>query len=167
VLTAGDRHQLDPMTIRTDFRAFSDALAARRTAGGDEQRATAYRQVVAAYRGELAEGLSAEWLETSREAVRRDAVDAATSLARLLVATDARAALELVETARAFDPYNEAIYRDIMRLQRRLGQTDAIERTLALLTTRLTELEETPGPETLALAQRLQSPRSEPAQPTR
>jgi DNA-binding SARP family transcriptional activator len=147
---------------------FRDALAARRAARSDEQRAAAYRQVVAAYRGELAEGLSAEWLETAREAVRRDAVDAASSLARLLFGTDPRAALDLVETARAFDPYNEAIYRDIMRLQRRLGQPDAIERTLALLTTRLGELEETPEPETLALAERLRRPDStRPAQPKR
>ena len=163
VLASGDRHQLDAEVIATDFGVFSDALAARRAAGSDEQRATAYRAVVAAYRGELGEGLAAEWLETSREAVRRDAVDAATSLARLLAGTDVRAALDMLETGRAFDPYNEAIYRDIMRLQRRLGQPDAIERTLALLTTRLTELDEQPAPETVAFAHRLQSATDQPA----
>jgi DNA-binding SARP family transcriptional activator len=156
-LTFGDRHQLDPQAVQTDFRVFSDALAARRAARSDEERVLAYRHVVAAYRGELAEGLAAEWLDTSREAVRRDAVDAATSLARQLVATEPRAALDLLETGRAFDPYNEAIYCDIMRLQRRLGHSDAIERTLALLTARLGELEEQPRAETLALAQRLQT----------
>lgn len=163
VLASGDRHQLDPEVIATDFSVFSAALAARRAARDDDQRATAYRAVVTAYRGELGEGLAAEWLETSREAVRRDAVDAATSLARLLAGTDVRAALDMLETGRAFDPYNEAIYRDIMRLQRRLGQPDAIERTLALLTTRLAELDERPTPETLALAHRLQSATDQPA----
>jgi DNA-binding SARP family transcriptional activator len=166
VLASGDRYQLDPEVIATDFSVFSDALIARRAASSDEQRKTAYRTVVAAYRGELGEGLTAEWLETSREAVRRDAVDAATSLARLLAGTDVRAALDMLETGRAFDPYNEAIYRDIMRLQRRLGQPDAIERTLALLTTRLAELDEQPTPETLTLAHRLQSATDQPAPAT-
>lgn len=167
VVASADRHQLDPGVVKSDFRVFSEALSARRAARSDEERAVAYRQVVSAYRGELAEGLAAEWLETSREAVRRDAVDAATGLARLLAANDPRAAVDLLETGRAFDPYNEAIYRDIMTLQRRLGQLDAIERTLALLTTRLGELEETPGSQTLALVQRLRQPAPpRPAQPT-
>jgi DNA-binding SARP family transcriptional activator len=157
VLASGDRHHLDPEVIATDFSVFSAALAARRAADSDEQRTTTYRAVVAAYRGELGEGLAAEWLETSREAVRRDAVDSATGLARLLAGTDVRAALDMLETGRAFDPYNEAIYCDIMRLQRRLRQPDAIERTLVLLTTRLAELDERPAPETLTLAHRLQS----------
>lgn len=163
VLASGERHHLDSDVIATDFSVFSAALAARRAAGSDEQRTTAYRAVVAAYRGELGEGLAAEWLETSREAVRRDAVDSATSLARLLAGTDVRAALDMLETGRAFDPYNEAIYCDIMRLQRRLRQPDAIERTLALLTTRLAELDERPTPETLALAHRLQSATDQPS----
>ncbi|MDT0263605.1 BTAD domain-containing putative transcriptional regulator [Jatrophihabitans lederbergiae] len=155
IVTAGDRHQLDPDVAAVDFRAFSDALTSRRTAVDDEQRIAAYQRITAAYRGELADGLAAEWLETPREAARRDAVDAATSLARLLIPTDSRAALDQLEMARTFDPFNEAIYRDIMKVQRRFGQSDAIERTFALLTIRLAELEEAPEPETVELVRRL------------
>ena len=155
VVTSGDRHQLDPDVVAVDFRAFSDALTSRRTATDDEQRIAAYHQITTAYGGELADGLAVEWLETPREAARRDAVDAASSLARLLIATDPRVALNQLEMARAFDPFNEAIYRDIMKVQRRLGQSDAIERTFALLTIRLAELQEAPEPETVELVRRL------------
>ncbi len=110
------------------------------------------------YRGELADGLSAEWLETPREAIRRDAIDAASRLARAVVATDPHQTLDLLETARAGDPYNEQLYRDIMGVQRRLGHVDAIERTLALLATRLGELDEAPSRETVELAAALQRP---------
>jgi DNA-binding SARP family transcriptional activator len=165
VLTAGDQHRLDPALIDVDYRAFTDAAQARQLATSDAERIQAWQRMVATYRGELAEGLGTEWLETPREAIRRDAVDAATGLARLLVRDDPRQALDLLEAARSRDPYNEQLYGDIMRVQRRLGQADAIGRTLSLLAARLAELQETPSPETVALAEALQravSRRSEP-----
>jgi hypothetical protein len=76
--------------------------------------------------GCLAEGVDAEWIEAPREATRRDALDAVAALARALVNSDPQRTLDLLETARAFDPHNELLYRDIMRLQHRLGHLDAI-----------------------------------------
>lgn len=163
VLSAGDQHRLDPTLVEVDYAAFAAAAHARQRATTDTDRAQAWQQMLATYRGELAEGVGAEWLETPREAIRRDAIDAATGLARLVVREDPRQALELLETARARDPYNEALYGDIMRVQRRLRQADAITRTLNLLTTRLAELGETPSTDTAALAKALQQAASRPS----
>jgi DNA-binding SARP family transcriptional activator len=99
--------------------------------------------------------MSTEWIETAREAIRRDAIDAVAALARALVEDDPQQTLDLLEVARAFDPHNEALYRDIMRLQERLGQLDAIPRTLTLLTTRLAEVDNRPTEQAIALAARL------------
>jgi len=165
VLTTRDQHRLDPTLIDHDYRIFADAAQARQLATTDTERIAAWRQMVSSYRGELAEGQGAEWLETPREAIRRDAVDAATGLARLVLGSDPQQALDLLEGARSRDPYNEQLYGDIMRVQRRLGQADAIGRTLSLLAARLAELQETPSPQTIALAEGLQQAvgrRSEP-----
>ncbi len=133
---------------------------ARRVAATDADHARLDQQIVAAYHGQLADGLSAEWLELPREAARRDALDAATRLAARVRDTDPGRSLELLELARGFDPYNEPLYRQIMLIQHRLGRTDAIGRTLAMLTTRLTELDEIPDLHTIALADRLRRPAS-------
>ena len=156
VLLAGEgRYRLDPELVEVDYHRFAAAAAARRAATTDHERIDAYRRVVDSYTGALADGLSTEWIETAREAIRRDAIDAVAALARALVDHDPQQTLDLLELARAFDPHNELIYRDIMRLQERLGQLDAIPRTLTLLTTRLAEIDDRPTPQAVSLADRL------------
>ncbi|MDQ3887332.1 MAG: transcriptional regulator, partial [Actinomycetota bacterium] len=155
VVVGNGRYQLDPVKVRVDYWRFADAVAARRAASTDQARVEAYREVINSYGGPLAEGMSAEWIEPAREAIRRDAIDAVAALARALVEHDPQQTLDLLEVARAFDPHNELLYRDIMRLQERLGQLDAIPRTLTLLTTRLAEIDEVPTPQTRGLAARL------------
>lgn len=155
VVVGEGRYQLDPAVVDVDFWSFDAAVAARRAAATHQQRVDAYRAVVDSYGGPLADGMSTEWIETAREAIRRDAIDAVAALARALVADDPQQTLDLLEIARAFDPHNEALYRDIMRLQERLGLIDAIPRTLALLTTRLAEIDNRPTEHAIALATRL------------
>jgi DNA-binding SARP family transcriptional activator len=149
------RYQLDPTTVTVDYWRFATAVATRRTAPTSQQRIAAYREVVNTYGGPLADGMTGEWIGPAREAIRRDAIDAVSALARALGETDPAQTLELLEVARAFDPHNEMLYRDIMRLQERLGQLDAIPRTLTLLTTRLAEIDEAPTPQARGLAARL------------
>lgn len=157
LITIGEsRYQLDSRLADVDYWHFSGAVAARRAAGSEGERITAYERIVAGYRGCLAEGLDTEWIDAPREATRRDALDAVAALARALVDTDPQRTLDLLETARAFDPHNELLYRDIMRLQQRLGHLDAIGRTMTLLTTRLAEIDERPTAQALELAARLQ-----------
>ncbi|MCU1680216.1 MAG: hypothetical protein JWQ81_955 [Amycolatopsis sp.] len=169
IVMAGEyRYQLDPALVAVDFWHFDAAVAARRAATTDQRRVDAYRAIVDSYGGALADGMSTEWLETAREAIRRDAIDAVAALARALVADDPQQTLDLLEIARAFDPHNEALYRDIMRLQDRLGLTDAIPRTLTLLTTRLAEVDNRPTEHAIGLAARLRRRHddSPSAQPT-
>jgi DNA-binding SARP family transcriptional activator len=172
LITTGEhRYQLDPHLVTVDYWRLADAVAARRAASGESERIAAYQQIVEGYPGCLAEGLDTEWIDAPREAIRRDALDAVAALARALVDTNPQKTLDLLETARAFDPHNELLYRDIMRLQQRLGHLDAIPRTLALLATRLAEIDETPTAQTLDLATRLQQPhhteRTGPTDPPR
>jgi hypothetical protein len=130
------------------------ALTARRRAiahGRDE----ACRSIVSAYHGELGFGLTSEWLDAPREALRRDVLDAVLMLVEQVREEDPQQALDLLETARDIDAHNEQTYRDIMRLQHQLGRAPAIEHTLALLTACLAELDAAPERETVALAERL------------
>jgi DNA-binding SARP family transcriptional activator len=151
----GARYHLDRRVIDTDYWAFADAVADRHCANTDEDRLLSSRRIIVAYRGELGDGIDAEWLEAPREAVRRDALDAASLVAQLVLAEDPQQALDAYEAAQRIDPYNEQIYRHLMMVQARLARPDAIDRTLALLRTRLSEIDEGPDPKTLALADRL------------
>ncbi|WP_233438639.1 BTAD domain-containing putative transcriptional regulator [Actinokineospora spheciospongiae] len=155
VSVGNGRYRLDPATVRVDYHRFARAVAARRAASTDAARITAYREVIDSYGGPLAEGMEHEWIEPAREAIRRDAIDAVAALARALIDSDPHQTLDLLEIARSFDPHNELLYRDIMRLQQRLGQLDAIPRTLTLLTTRLAEIDTAPTPQAHDLATRL------------
>ncbi|PPK63371.1 DNA-binding SARP family transcriptional activator [Actinokineospora auranticolor] len=155
VIVGEGRYQLDPALVEVDYHRFAAAVTARRLAGTEQERVLAYRAVVDSYAGPLADGASTEWIETAREAIRRDAIDAVAALARALVGHDPQQTMDLLEMARAFDPHNEALYRDIMRLQAHLGQLDAVGRTLGLLTTRLAEIDERPTVPTVELAARL------------
>ncbi|MFI9811538.1 BTAD domain-containing putative transcriptional regulator [Saccharothrix variisporea] len=157
VLTGDGRFRLDPNLVEVDYHRFAAAVARRRTATTDPERAEAYQRIVDTYTGPLADGLDAEWIEATREAVRRDFIDAVAALARALIEKDPQKTLDLLEVACFSDPHNELIYRDIMRLQERLGQVDAIPRTLDLLAARLGEIGERPSEHTVSLAQHLRA----------
>jgi DNA-binding SARP family transcriptional activator len=152
-------YALDRTLVTVDLWHLHDALQASRGEASEQQRRTALERVVDLYTGDFADGLAAEWLEAPREALRRDVLDTVSALVRLLRETEPEQALALLERARTFDRYNEAIYRDIARFQAHLGQRDAIPRTLALLTTTLAELDDQPSRETVALCEFLQRPR--------
>ncbi|MEU4252467.1 BTAD domain-containing putative transcriptional regulator [Amycolatopsis sp. NPDC026612] len=156
VVAQHGRYRLEPAVVTVDYWSFADALTRRRATTDDQQRAVANAAIVAGYGGELATGVEAEWLTALREGVRRDALDAVAALARDRVHSDPESTLELLESARDFDPHNELLYRDIMRLEHNLGRHDAIPRTLRLLEARLAEIDETPTPATIELAERLQ-----------
>lgn len=149
------RYQLDGDLVATDFERFQAALQAPR-AVNEVQAHTPLTESIELYRGDLAEDLTAAWIEPYRESIRRDALDALGILIRIYSESDPDTGLVLLERARKLDRYNESIYRDLIRVQARLGQYDAIPRALALLTSTLDEIGQRPSTDTLNLAEFLQ-----------
>jgi DNA-binding SARP family transcriptional activator len=149
------RYQLDRDLVTTDFERFQAALQAPRTGSGDDALVP-LNEAIQLYRGDLAEDLTAAWIEPFRESIRRDALDALSALIRRHGDTEPETALALLEHARKLDRYNESIYRDIIRTQARLGQYDAIPRTLALLANTLNEIGHQPTSDTFNLGEFLQ-----------
>ena len=131
-----------------------------RTAGGDDGEdgpqtiavVLAAAPGAAAARGPLADGAGYDWAEPYAETARRRALDAWARIAEILQPSDPEQALSALEAALTHDPYNEYTYQQIMRLQAAAGRADAVRRTLALLETRLSELDVTPGASTRQLA---------------
>lgn len=162
VTLAGDRYRLHPDLISVDYWTF--LVAATHLTNPDPQlRVQACETAINTYRGPLGIDHTSEWLITLREATRRRYLDALTTLARLTITDNPTRTLELLETARNLEPLNEAIYRDIMRIQADLNRPDAITHTLALLRTQLADIDETPDPHTLDLATALQTKTHSPS----
>jgi DNA-binding SARP family transcriptional activator len=159
----GDRYRPDAALFEVDLWRLEAKLAeAKRAASqGDEQAETAALQAAAdAYGGELLAGMAGAWVETPREDLRRRAVNALGRLAELREAAgDQQGALAALEQAVAADPVGEELYRRLMRLQARLGRTDAARGTFQALERHLAELDVDPEPETEALAAELLIPR--------
>jgi DNA-binding SARP family transcriptional activator len=153
VLNDDGRYRLNDELAEVDLWEFHRALQASRISGGD--RKAQLQSAVDLYAGDLAEDLPAPWIEPFRESARRDVLDALAALIREHGEADPETGLVLLERARKLDPYNEGVYRDIMRTQARLEQHTAVPRTLALLTATLGEIDEEPSRGTRNLAELL------------
>jgi DNA-binding SARP family transcriptional activator len=187
-LTDG-RYRLHPVLLDTDHRRFTAALTAAADArntgrdapgGGTAAYRAAMRAAARLYRGEPFDGADYGWAEPAREALRRQATDTLAALADSLAPdtrdhpddpdarpasqpdradADPAGALTALEHATEIDPYNEELYRRIMRLHAAAGRRDAIRRTLRLLEARLVDVDTDPDPATLTLAGDLLRPR--------
>jgi DNA-binding SARP family transcriptional activator len=142
--TDDGRYALDQAVVNVDLWQLQTVLEETRHTDNLGDQAPVDR-VIALYQGDLAADITAEWLDAPRENLRRDVLDVITHRARALRDTHPEQALTLLEHARTFDSYNEALYRTIARLQAHLGQWDAIPRTHALLTTTLAAIDEQPS----------------------
>ncbi len=121
-----------------------------------------------AYRGELVEGADYDWALTDREDLRRQAVTAASRLADLhQQAGNPQRALDVLEQAVRWDPYNEQLYQQIMRIQAQLGRVEEIRRTYRRLELRMADLDDDPSEPTRQLRdQLLRAARSSTSHPT-
>lgn len=152
ITLTGDRYRLNPAFIDVDLWQFDTALGRAQTATSEDGQLTALWQAAGLYRGPLADGAGYDWVEDHAEHARRRAVDTLARIAAILQPREPEQALHALETAIAHDPYNEAVYQQIMRIQARIGRPDAAHRTLALLQTRLASLGLTPDPASLRVA---------------
>ncbi len=159
---AAGRYRIDPAQVDVDLWAFRTHLTESEGAGDDnDERAAALSAAAGLYGGELAEGARYEWAEPLREQLRRQAVDALTDLAEIReTGGDLPGALAFAEHALTVDPYAEAVYRQLMRLQARVGRPDAVVRTYRLLERRLIDLDAEPEPLTRQLAAELAPPKA-------
>jgi DNA-binding SARP family transcriptional activator len=160
--TDDGRYALDQTAVDVDLWQLQAALAeAHRTDSAHDP--SGIDHVLALYQRDLAADITTEWLEAPRENLRREVLDLISTRARALRDQHPEQALALLERARVLDPYNEALYRAIGRLQARLGHWDAIPRTHALLTTTLADIDEQPSASTFAFFMALQQPRASSA----
>ncbi|MGI5214852.1 BTAD domain-containing putative transcriptional regulator [Plantactinospora sp. CA-290183] len=148
------RYILHRDTVSVDLWRMSDALAEANTATTGVERVTALRRAVQAYQGPLADGKGYEWIEPYREAVGRQAVDAALALANAL--TDAPdEALAVLTTAISHSPYVETLYQAAMRVHATLDDPAAIRDLQRQLARHLDEIDTEVSDETASLAQAL------------
>ncbi|MFF0532701.1 BTAD domain-containing putative transcriptional regulator [Nocardia amikacinitolerans] len=154
---AEDRLQfrLSAQLVGVDYWDFNTAVAARRRARSDTDQADAARRIAALATSELASDLTDTWVEALRESARRTSLNALSWLATRNTENDPRATLGMLETTVENDPYNESVWRDILRLHARLGESAALTRTYTLLTRTLAEIGQTPSRETRELLERL------------
>jgi DNA-binding SARP family transcriptional activator len=109
-----------------------------------------------AYGGDLVDGTDYDWALTEREDLRRQAVTAASRLAELhQQAGDPQHALDIVEQAVRWDPYNERLYQQIMRIHAQQGRMEEIRRTHRRLELRMVDLDDDPSEPTRQLRDKL------------
>jgi DNA-binding SARP family transcriptional activator len=148
IVTGGDGHyRFNPDLVTVDYHRFTAALGARNTAHTAADRMRAVRAMLAEYRGELAPALDAEWIEAPRRHAAHTAVTAVADLARHLAEHgDPEQAVTVLEHAVAvIDPYNEALYTQLICLHRDQGRPDAARRVYADLETELATIQTTPS----------------------
>jgi DNA-binding SARP family transcriptional activator len=126
-------YRLDSQLINVDLWEYEAAIEAARAASTPADRSMALMKAAELCTGELAQGLTAEWLEDQRYPLTRSQADVLAQLAELLVEEDAEGALIALERARELDPDTEETYFRIIRVQLRLGRRDDASRTAELL----------------------------------
>jgi DNA-binding SARP family transcriptional activator len=151
----GDHYRCNEAEVTCDLWDFEDALEVAAAATSDEAHAS-LRRAVDAYRGELLDGWDLSWAEPMRERLRRRAHDACLRLGALEAqAGRLDAALGALERALDVDPYAEAGYCELMRLQAERGRPDAVDATWQLLCRQLSDLGARVSPSTASLYRRL------------
>lgn len=165
IVHSDGHYRLDPALLDVDLWRLRDTLTATHNAGSTRNagpdRIAALRRIPRLYGADLAPDTDADWLTGPREALRRDVLDAIATLVQL-DGDDPQEVLTWLEHSRTLDPYNEALYRDIMRTQARLAQHGSISRTMAVLKSALLDIDRQPDPETQQLADRLANPHPGP-----
>ncbi|WBB48446.1 BTAD domain-containing putative transcriptional regulator [Verrucosispora sp. WMMA2044] len=160
----GRRYILHRDTLDVDLWRMSDALDEANRATTPTARIAALRRAVATYQGPLADGKDYEWIEPYREAVQRQAVDAALALADALHDQPGEA-LAVLTTAIGHHPHTEALHQAAMRAHAALGNPTAVRDLHRQLTRALHDIDTTVSDDTTALARTLlnQPQRSQPA----
>lgn len=150
ITVSNRRWRIDPATVTVDYWTLLESSTP--TTDPTHRRRT-YRTVAALYNGLFAHDITGEWAHTIREATRRRYLEIITDLSEIEIQHDPAAALELLERARNMEPFNESIYRSIMRIQLSDDKYQSARNTYELLKIHLDEIDAVPRPETDKVAQ--------------
>jgi DNA-binding SARP family transcriptional activator len=154
-ITNPNKHYaLNRATVDIDLWRMRAALKDADVALTPQERTAALRRAVDAYTGHLAADCDYEWIESYREAVRRQAFDAASTLVEALDGHPDEQ-LAVLTAAIGHHPYAEELYQAAMRAQAQLGQPDAVRALRRTLTRRLAEIDAEPSDDTITLADQL------------
>ncbi|MCX5122023.1 LysM peptidoglycan-binding domain-containing protein [Micromonospora sp. NBC_00362] len=148
------RYLLHPDTLDIDLWQMRAALREARQAIDPQTRTAALRRAVNAYTGPLAQDCDYEWVESYREAIRQEALDAYLALADILAGNPAQQ-IAVLDAAIAHHPLREDLYQQAMRARAELGHLDAIRTLRRQLTRALAQIDAEPRDDTIALADRL------------
>ncbi|MFG1892254.1 BTAD domain-containing putative transcriptional regulator [Micromonospora sp. NPDC049051] len=129
-----DRYHLDPGQIDVDLWQLHSA--AHHAATTLTNHCAAWRAVIDAYTGDLADNHTWPWADPPREATRRLIIDAHTAAAS--TEPDPRQALKILQSGIRVDPYNEDLHRRAIDILTTLGNHSAAVRLLEAYTRRLT-----------------------------
>ncbi|MFJ2081300.1 BTAD domain-containing putative transcriptional regulator [Micromonospora chokoriensis] len=169
--TAGDgtylthphqRYVLNRDAIDVDLWRMRAAIRDANQATDPSERLAALRRAIDTYRGHLADGADYEWIESYREAIRQQALDAYLALVDALADNPAEQ-LTVLNAAIGHNPYAEELYQQAMRARAALGHLDAIRSLRRALTRALGEIDAEPSDETIALADQLVAQVQRPA----
>jgi DNA-binding SARP family transcriptional activator len=148
------RYALTPDTVDVDLWRMRAAITDAARADTTEQRITALRRAVDAYRGPLAHGYDYLWIEQHREAVRQQALDATIALVDALTGHPDQQ-LAVLQPAITLHPDAEHLYQAAMRAHHQLGHLEPIRDLRRAVTAAAADLDADPGDDTLALADHL------------
>lgn len=151
---ANDRYRLDPSTVDVDLWRLRDLLRRAPLASGPA-RIELLHEACALYTSPLADGCDYEWVDPHREKARRWGIEAHALLADELLATDPRAASDLLDRAIRIDRYNEDLYRRGMRVRHAMSDGEGVRALLRALSAALAELDAQPSDTTVNLVRRL------------
>ena len=143
-----------------DVELFEECVAdgrAATVAGSFDRARSSFEEALALYRGDLAEGLRAEWIDGGRQRLRSLRSDVFDELADAYVAlARPREAADVAERAISLEPTRESAYRRLMTARYAAGEQDAALAAYARCRQVLSdELGVDPLPETMRLHERI------------
>lgn len=143
-----------------DVELFEERVAdgrAATVAGSFDRARSSFEVALALYRGDLAEGLRAEWIDGGRQRLRSLRSDVFDELADAYVAlARPREAADVAERAISLEPTRESAYRRLMTARYAAGEQDAALAAYARCRQVLSdELGVDPLPETMRLHERI------------
>lgn len=146
-------HWLDPTYITVDLWQLHDLIRTALATTNHDQRHTLLRRATLLATGDLAHGMTADWIRPHRESTIDDFADLFHTLAN--TEPDPHTASALLRQALRVAPHTESLAQALMRQQTAAGDIAAVHRTYTTLADRLADLRTEPSPTTKALFERL------------